>query len=106
MTEKPYTNADVETVTRAMMDSPTVLAHQIAASVLDALTAAGWQPPGQTTGCCGHQMPNPIQAFGDTTPILCELPAGHAGWHRSGVTEWGAYMRRPRRDVRSEQAEG
>jgi hypothetical protein len=42
---KPYTDADVETVTRALMAAPTVLAHQIAAAVLDALTAAGWLSP-------------------------------------------------------------
>lgn len=91
---KPYTDADVETAVKAMwrVGAPcdgSFTRAEVARIVLDALTAAGWRPPTGTVGRCGHQMPGPILAYGRTDPISCRLPAEHAGWHRSGVTEWG-----------------
>ncbi|MEV0214272.1 hypothetical protein [Micromonospora sp. NPDC050695] len=121
MTGQPYTDTDVQKVAEVLREAGMVSAffddssgsweveqktwqyEGAAKGVLDALTAAGWQPRAAVTGRCGHQMPNPIQAFGDATPIVCELLAGHAGWHRSGVTEWGAYMRRPSRVAKPAQ---
>lgn len=39
-TVKPYTDADVRTVVHAIMNTPSLLAHEVAAAVLDALAAA------------------------------------------------------------------
>lgn len=50
-----------------------------------------WNPEGR--GRCGARgMPNPVSGCDGTRP-LCELPAGHPGWHREGVTEWNREAR-------------
>ena len=88
---KPYTDADVETVADAIADArirgirngPASMARV----VLDALTAAGWQPPTRTAERCGHWVAKLIRN-GTNPAITCDLPAGHDGWHRSGLAEW------------------
>jgi len=36
-------------------------------------------------GRCGVESPR----MGSLATSICALPAGHAGWHREGSTEWG-----------------
>lgn len=43
---------------------------------------AGHRPP--AVGRCGDRL----YAFVSMPPNVCELPHGHAGWHRDGLTEW------------------
>jgi hypothetical protein len=47
------------------------------------------QPERPKVGRCGDWLPTLVGPGEPTTHNCCELPAGHAGWHRDGDTEWG-----------------
>lgn len=93
MTQPAYTDADVELVADAIVDAR-LQGHrdwtdQIARAVLGALATAGRLAPIHAAGRCGERIPLSFP------PVRCVLPAGHAGWHREGVIEWGQMTEEP-----------
>lgn len=51
----------------------------------------------RAVGRCGDHAPRIFRD--DCVPPTCELPAGHAGWHREGRAEWSG----PPRDAEAER---
>lgn len=97
MSDKPYTDTDVEIATQALVrawDYRDAHAETDARAVLDALAAADRISPGdglaklrEVVGRCGQAS---LTIFSDTGRPVCALPSGHAGWHRADDgCEWG-----------------
>jgi hypothetical protein len=90
MADQPYTEADVERVAEALKASnvkrwetgkPVPAWCDLATAALDALVAAGRLLPegARANGMCGRRAPT---LFGANLDLqVCELTAGHKGWH-------------------------
>lgn len=94
-TRPVVTPADMErgrAIGRAWRNDPGRTGGSLAAMIAAALADARHEAVAEH-GRCGNRPPE-LGGWIESTSV-CELPAGHRGWHRDGGVEWGPRVDTP-----------